>query len=343
MLDIRATAYISPVAEMDFASVPLTVRLSNVADETGLVTGKFRVYNSNTGSLIHTSEILPVSLAAGLSIDASAFTDFDPPAPQDDVYFVIFDGTAVNSLVPDGIGIFLGSFHFDVKPIGMGPAPAAHHDTHEAGGSDQPTLSGMSGLLATPQTPLGHAEIHQWNGSDPLEVETQPTSEMDPALVLAPDGAGRVHFRAEAGGAGNIEDSPTAEMDDTLVLAPDGAGGVEFRAEAGGGGSGLSETPQTLTDQAAIDWDLALGGAATVTLGGNRTLNEATNMVNGSHASLRVIQDGTGTRLLTWHATYRFPGGVHPALSAAIGNEDILLFSCDGTHMDCVGMVSAVA
>jgi hypothetical protein len=35
----------------------------------------------------------------------------------------------------------------------------------------------------------------------------------------------------------DILDLPTAEMDDTLVLAPDGAGGVEFRAEAGGGGS----------------------------------------------------------------------------------------------------------
>jgi hypothetical protein len=34
----------------------------------------------------------------------------------------------------------------------------------------------------------------------------------------------------------DIEDLATAEMDDTLVLAPDGAGGVEFRAETGGGG-----------------------------------------------------------------------------------------------------------
>jgi hypothetical protein len=36
----------------------------------------------------------------------------------------------------------------------------------------------------------------------------------------------------------DILDLPTAETDDTLVLAPDGAGGVEFRAEAGGGGGG---------------------------------------------------------------------------------------------------------
>lgn len=35
----------------------------------------------------------------------------------------------------------------------------------------------------------------------------------------------------------NVEDIATAETDATLVLAPDGAGGVEFRAETGGGGS----------------------------------------------------------------------------------------------------------
>lgn len=35
----------------------------------------------------------------------------------------------------------------------------------------------------------------------------------------------------------DIEDLATAETDDSLVLAPDGAGGVEFRAETGGGGS----------------------------------------------------------------------------------------------------------
>ena len=37
-----------------------------------------------------------------------------------------------------------------------------------------------------------------------------------------------------AGSPTEILDIPTAEIDDTLVLAPDGAGGVEFRAETGG-------------------------------------------------------------------------------------------------------------
>jgi len=105
----------------------------------------------------------------------------------------------------------------------------------------------------------------------------------------------------------------------------------------------LQTKPQTLTDQANIDWDLALGGAAQVTLGGNRTLNAPTSMVNGARYRLKVIQDGTGTRLITWNAVYRFPGGVDPCLTAAINCIDILVFDCDGTHMDCVGMVNALA
>lgn len=52
-----------------------------------------------------------------------------------------------------------------------------------------------------------------------------------------------VKWAANAGAA-DILDLPTTEMDDSLVLAPDGAGGVEFRAEAGGGGgAGVATAP----------------------------------------------------------------------------------------------------
>ena len=180
MLDIRATHYVSPLSEVDFASVPLTVHLINVADETGLVTGKFRVYNDTTGTLVHTSDIAPLSLSAGVQADVSALTDFDPPAPLDDTYFVVFDGNAANSLVPDGIGIFLGAFHFDVKPTGMGPAPAAHGGTHEDGGSDE------------------------------LEVSDLGTSELDDTLVLTPDGAGGVTWQAIPTAKGSFAEATNA-------------------------------------------------------------------------------------------------------------------------------------
>lgn len=166
MLDIRATHYPSPLSEVVFESVPLTVHLVNVADETGLISGAFRVYNDTTGLLIFTSDIAPTSLATGATADVSSLTEFDPPAPLDDTYFVIFDGIAANALVPDGIGIHLGAFHFDVKPVGMGPAPASHHATHE------------------------------FAGSDPVKAEDLPTTETDDTLVLKPNGAGGVQWSA---------------------------------------------------------------------------------------------------------------------------------------------------
>lgn len=54
--------------------------------------------------------------------------------------------------------------------------------------------------------------------------------------VLAWDATGTVHKYVDASAVSEITDLPTAETDTALVLAPDGAGGVEFRAEVGGGG-----------------------------------------------------------------------------------------------------------
>jgi len=180
------------------------------------------------------------------------------------------------------------------------------------------------------EAPAGHHATHEDGGSDELVVTGLSGALADDQPALAHDIAGARHTSGATPGRLLLADASGLPIDatntDTQV-----ANVVR------------QTTPQTLTDQATIDWNLALGGAATVTLAGDRTLNEASNMVAGARHSLRVIQDGTGTRLLTWHATYRFPGGVDPALSAAPGNIDILQFDCDGTNLDCVGMVSAVA
>jgi len=154
MLDIRATRYTSPAKEVEFASVPLTVRLLNAADEPAHVTGLFRVYDKTLGLLIFESEIEPVDLAAAATVDVSALTDWDPATPDDDRFFVQFDGQAVNNLVPDGIPVTIGAWHFDVKAVGMGPAPAAHAPTHELGGSDVIDCTGLSGCYPAPLTPF---------------------------------------------------------------------------------------------------------------------------------------------------------------------------------------------
>lgn len=90
---------------------------------------------------------------------------------------------------------------------------------------------------------------------------------------------------------------------------------------------------QTLTDAATISWNLQTQQTAVVTLGGNRTLDTPSNMTAGFTYVLFVVQDGTGSRTLAYHADYLFPGGVDPVLSTAANAVDVLTFVSRGSKM----------
>lgn len=89
----------------------------------------------------------------------------------------------------------------------------------------------------------------------------------------------------------------------------------------------------TLSDGASIAWNLSSQQVAKVTLGGNRTLANPSNMVDGGTYILRVSQDGTGSRTLAYGAAYKWPLGSVPVLSTTINALDILTFTSDGTSM----------
>lgn len=97
----------------------------------------------------------------------------------------------------------------------------------------------------------------------------------------------------------------------------------------------IAET--TLTDGATIDWNMATQSVAKVTLAGNRTLNAPTNGSTGQFASLLIIQDGTGTRTLTWNAVYEFATDTAPTLTATAGLADLFTFRYNGTKWLEVG------
>jgi hypothetical protein len=92
-------------------------------------------------------------------------------------------------------------------------------------------------------------------------------------------------------------------------------------------------TTQTLTDAPSIDWDVALGAMATVTLTDNRALANPTHLVNGASYILMVKQDGTGNRTLSFGSAYKFPGGTDPTLSGSANAVDIIAFLSDGTSV----------
>ncbi len=78
----------------------------------------------------------------------------------------------------------------------------------------------------------------------------------------------------------------------------------------------------TLTDGANISINLADSNNFTVTLAGNRTLDNPSNIVAGQSGSIFVVQDGTGSRTLAYGSYYDFAGGSAPTLSTAASSCD---------------------
>ena len=94
----------------------------------------------------------------------------------------------------------------------------------------------------------------------------------------------------------------------------------------------------TLTDGATVSWDVATDPIAKLTLGGNRTLSAPSNPVgSGQYISLLVIQDGTGSRTLTWNAIYEFTADKAPTLTTTASYGDLFTFRYNGTKWLEVG------
>jgi len=93
----------------------------------------------------------------------------------------------------------------------------------------------------------------------------------------------------------------------------------------------------TLTDGATISWDAAQNQVTSVTLGGNRTLGAPTNLKDGAVYVLTVIQDGTGSRTLSFNAVFKFHQGAAPTLTTPASARDVLLLLRDGTNLYAIG------
>ena len=83
----------------------------------------------------------------------------------------------------------------------------------------------------------------------------------------------------------------------------------------------------TDTDGATITFDLSASNVHTVVLAGNRTL-AISNASVGQIFVLRLVQDGTGTRTVTWFTTIKWAGGSAPTLTTTINKADTFIFIC---------------
>ncbi len=104
----------------------------------------------------------------------------------------------------------------------------------------------------------------------------------------------------------------------------------------------LNYSETTLTDQATITWDASTQDVAKVTLAGNRTLGSASSGTTGQFISLLIIQDGTGSRTLTWNAAYEFASDTAPTLTTTASKGDVFVFRYNGSKWLEVGRNQAL-
>ena len=81
-----------------------------------------------------------------------------------------------------------------------------------------------------------------------------------------------------------------------------------------------------LTDGATITPDFAAANNFSVTLGGNRTLANPTNLVAGQSGVIFITQDGTGSRTLAYGSYWKFPNGAAPTLTTTASAVDVLVY-----------------
>lgn len=90
---------------------------------------------------------------------------------------------------------------------------------------------------------------------------------------------------------------------------------------------------QALTDAATIVTDLSAATKVfTVTLAGNRTLANPTNLTSGRSWKVYITQDATGARTLAYGTNYTFSGGT-PTLTTTPAAVDSLSFTYDGVKI----------
>ena len=99
----------------------------------------------------------------------------------------------------------------------------------------------------------------------------------------------------------------------------------------------LNYTETALTDQATVTWDASTEDVCKLTLGGNRTLAAPTNNTTGQFISILVIQDGTGSRTLTWNAVFEFAADTAPTLTTTASKGDVFVFRYNGSKWLEVG------
>ena len=154
-------------------------------------------------------------------------------------------------------------------------------------------------------------------------------------IKFADDGTDLLKF---SNSSSDVIIKPEVDAKDIIIHQYDGTSLVEFNDGGYSKFTSAAFNPeQTLSDGSTISWNALTQPVAKVTLGGNRTLAAASGGEAGAFVSLLIIQDGTGSRTVTFNAAYEFKDDTAPTLTTTAAKGDLFVFRYNGSKFLEVG------
>jgi hypothetical protein len=179
------------------------------------------------------------------------------------------------------------------------------------------TVAGFVPLVGATGTILNSTgTAAQWSTSGALNLVTGPASATDLAIPRFNGTTGKIIQNS------GITINATNQMSGVVTAG--------FAAEYNAGNSGVSAT---------INWNN--GQRQLLTLTGTPAVLAFTAPTSGiGNFMLRIVQDATGGRAITWPGTVRWPGGVAPLVNTAASTVHIVSFYYNGSLYYGIGSLS---
>ena len=186
-----------------------------------------------------------------------------------------------------------------------------------------------------------------------IQITADGTFEVD-ATTITLDSAGDIvldaggnDFNFKASGtevlritnsSSDVVIKPTVDAKDIIFQQYDGTSILEINDGAYAKFTAAAVAPEaTLTDASTVTINALTQSVSKVTLGGNRTIGLASGGVAGAFISILVIQDGTGSRTVSWNAAYEFAADTAPTLTTTANLGDLFVFRYNGAKWLEVG------
>jgi len=320
------------------ASAANTLRLPNSGDSGTQDLVAVDITQTLTNKTLTTPVISEIDSGSSITLDAT--TDIVLDADGADV--ILKDGGTEFGRFTNSSTDFVMQVATQDKDIlfkgddGGSGITALTLDMSEAGNATfNGTVTADAGLKADNIT-IDGTEIDLSSGDLTLDVAGDIIFDADGADFKFQDGGTEILRISNS--SSDVIIKPIVDAKDIIFQQRDGTEVMRIEDGAHMSLAAAAVNPEaTLTDASTISWNVLTSPVAKVTLGANRTLGAGSGAIAGQFVSLLVIQDGTGSRTLSFNAVYEFKDDTAPTLTTTASKGDLFVFRYNGSKFLEVG------